>query len=128
MGKLFSEALQKEEIKAKLESLSNIESETSDINSVVTNILRNYRKWFNSDLYKMRKTLDIKKRLLAKHPSDHPVRGSFFKYRKMNSKSCKFQRRKYKADLIEKLDNLSESDPKAYWSLLDELKETKDIL
>ena len=29
------------------------------------------------------------------------------------------------ADLIEKLDNLFENDPKAYWSLLDELKENK---
>ena len=35
------------------------------------------------------------------------------------------QSRKYKADLIEKLDNLFENDPKAYWSLLDELKANK---
>ena len=35
------------------------------------------------------------------------------------------QSRKYKADLIEKSDNLFESDPKAHWSLLDELKENQ---
>ena len=73
----------------------------------------------------MRKTLDHKGALLAKYPNDPFVRGNFFKYRKMYCKSCKCQRKKYKADLIEKLDNLFENDPKAYWSLLDELKENK---
>ena len=42
----------------------------------------------------------------------------------MYSKFCKSQRRKYKAYLIDKLDNLFDSDPKAYW-LLDDLKENK---
>ena len=75
------------------------------------------RKWFNSDLYKIRKTLDFKGKLLTKYPSEPLVRGNFFKYRKIYSKFCKSQRRKYKTDLIDKLDNLFDSDPKAYWSL-----------
>ena len=87
--------------------------------------INKHRKWFNSDLHKMRKTFDHKGKLMAKYPSDPLVRGSFFKYRKKYSKSCKLQSRKYKADLIEKSDNLFESDPKAHWSLLDELEENK---
>ena len=43
----------------------------------------------------------------------------------MYSKLCKTQRRKCKADLIDKLGNLFENDLKAYWSLLDNLKEDK---
>ena len=73
----------------------------------------------------MRKKLDYKGKLLTKYPSDPLVRGNFFKYRKIYSKFCKSQRTKYKADLIDKLDNLFDSDPKAYWSLLDDLKENK---
>ena len=145
--KLFNEALQKHEIKSKLEAIfmSPIGDE-SNINSVVTtfketlltagkvslkqrkiskNNNSNRRKWFNSDSYKMRKPLDYKGKLLAKYPSDPHVRGKFYKYRKMYSELCKTQRRKYKADLIDKLDNLFENDPKAYWSLLDNLKENK---
>ena len=38
---------------------------------------------------------------------------------------CKFKRKKYKSDLVDKLDNLFENDPKAYWSLLDELGDNK---
>ena len=85
--RLFNELLQREEIKQKLDVLSNISvSETLDINSVVTNFKelllsvanvslkkkkltkgRNnkHRKWFNSDLHKMRKTLDYKGKLMT---------------------------------------------------------------
>ena len=38
---------------------------------------------------------------------------------------CKFKRKKYKSDLVDRLDNLLENDPKAYWSLLDELRNNK---
>ena len=73
----------------------------------------------------MRKTLDYKGKLYAKYPNDPLVRGSFYKFRKKYNKLCKFKRKRYKADLIDKLDNLFENDPKAYWSLLDELRENK---
>ena len=144
---LFNQALQSEEIKLKLEAFSDTPiNETSDIKSIVGNFKEillhaanmslkktkvkkgktcDKRKWFNSDLYKMRKTLDYKGKLLTKYPSDPLLRGNFFKYRKIYSKFCKSQRRKYQAYLIDKLDNLFDSDPKAYWSLLDDLKENK---
>ena len=98
---LFNEALQKHEIKSKLEAISMSPiGDESDINSVVTNFKEtlltalkvslkqrkisksnniNRRKWFKSDLYKMRKTLDYKGKLLAKYPSDPHVRGNFYK-------------------------------------------------
>ena len=41
---------------------------------------------------------------------------------------CKFKRKQYKAHLIDQLNNLFENDPKAYWSLLNELKENKTTM
>ena len=73
----------------------------------------------------MRKTLDHKGKLFAKYPTDPFVRGNFYKYRKSYSKLCKFKRQKYKSDLVDKLDNLFENDPKAYCPLLDELRDNK---
>ena len=83
------------------------------------------KKWFDLDLIKMRKTLDHKGKLFVKYPSDPFVRGNFYKYRQSYSKWCKFKRKKYKSDLVDKLDNLLENDPKTYWSLLDELRNNK---
>lgn len=146
-SQLFSEALNSEEINNKLEDfLERQINNISEINELVTDFsqilisaankslrkktfkkgkVNKNRKWFDLDLIKMRKTLDTKGKLLAKHPNDPLVRGNFFKYRKRYSKMCKFKRKKYKADIIDRLDNLFENNPKAYWSLLDELKENK---
>ena len=43
----------------------------------------------------------------------------------MLSKLCKYKRKMFKSNLIEKLDNLFKNDSKANWSLLDDLKENK---
>ena len=37
--------------------------------------INKHRKWFNSDLHKMRKTFDHKEKIMAKYPSDPLVRG-----------------------------------------------------
>ena len=79
------------------------------------------KKWYNHDLWMMRKTFDYKRKQLTKYPHDPQIKWSFFKY-----KSCKFKRRKYKSDLIDKLGKLFKNDPKRYWSLLDQLKENKN--
>ena len=43
----------------------------------------------------------------------------------MFSKLCKYKCKTFLSNLIEDLDNLFENDPKANWSLLDDLKENK---
>ena len=146
---LFAQSLREDVISSRLEDIlaSQINDE-SDINMIVSNFsnviisaankslkkrkiskgkLKKNKKWFDIDLVKMKKTLDYKGKLYAKYPNDPLVRGSFYKFRKNYNKLCKFKRKRYKADLIDKLDNLFENDPKAYWSLLDELREnTRD--
>ena len=54
---------------------------------------RKSKKWFDGDLYKMRKLLDQKGHLYATHPNDPYIRGSFYKLRKMYVKSCKQKRK-----------------------------------
>ena len=147
---LFNMALQNEEIHAKLKAISEMQiDDATGVNDIVdkfSDILykagnkflrkkkvkngkfKKNKKWFDLDLMKMRKTLDAKGRLYAKNPNDPMIRGNFYKYRKIYSKLCKFKRKQYKAHLIDQLNNLFENDPKAYWSLLNELKENKTTM
>ena len=85
------------------------------------------KKWFDLDLIKMRKALDLKGKQFVKYPNDPVVRESFFRHRKLYSKLCKYKRKQYKANLIDELNNLFEKDPNAYWSLLNELKDNKTM-
>ena len=80
------------------------------------------KKWYDTELYKMRRYLDQKGHLYAKYPSDPFIRGSYYKFRKLYVKSCKRKRKEYKGHVIEKLERLHENDPKAYWKLLEDLK------
>ena len=69
----------------------------------------------------MRRMLDQKGYLYAKCPCDPFVRGSYCKFRKVYVKACKRKRKVYKGQIIEKLEQLHENDPKAYWKLLEDL-------
>lgn len=66
--------------------------------------------------------LDQKGYLYAKYPNDPLIRGSYYKFRKKYVKACKRKRNEYKTDVISKLEQLHDKDPKAYWKLLDDLK------
>ena len=82
--------------------------------------------WFNSDLRKKRKQLTDYARVFAQHPYDRQVRDHFFKLRKEYSKSTKLESRKYKQDLLNKIETLHENDPKKYWDLINKLRNKKD--
>ena len=60
----------------------------------------------------MRKGLDNNGKSLAKYTTGASVRGSFYKFMKVYSRLCQYKRKKLKSNLIEKLDNLFETDPK----------------
>lgn len=81
------------------------------------------KKWFDSDLAKMRRELLRKSKLYSKFPNNPYIRGSFFKFRKMYSRCCKSKCKEFKACIINKLDCMYDNDPEAYWKLVKELKE-----
>lgn len=79
-------------------------------------------KWYDFSLVCMKRNLYDKYKLLNRFPNNPQIRSSYFsslkQFRKM--RKCKFK--SYKKDLIDKLDNLLENNPKEYWELLDQLK------
>ena len=84
------------------------------------------KKWYDSDLHRMKQDLIKKGQLYSKHPCDPIIRGSFFKLRKLYSRCSKQKYRKFKTDIMNKLDNLHENDPNSYWKLVKDLKEDHD--
>jgi hypothetical protein len=62
----------------------------------------------------MRYSLDNKGKVYAKFPNYPVIRGNFYKLQREYSKLCKKKFREFKPDLVEKLDNLHENNPKEY--------------
>ncbi len=81
------------------------------------------KKWFDADLIKMRRKVDQKGNLLSKFPSDPSIRNSFYKTLKDYNRARKFKYKQYKLQLLEKLDNLKETDPKAFWNIINQMNE-----
>ena len=94
----------------------------SGINKGRQKKIRNKVNWFNEPLYKLRRQLDEKAKLFQKFSKDPYVRGAYFSALKFYRKARKNRYREFKQSIIERLDSLYENNPKAYWSLLDKLK------
>jgi hypothetical protein len=78
-------------------------------------------KWFNADLAKLRKEVTHCGRLLALYPRDPFIRGNYFKTLKQYRRECKSEYRKFRAKITNTLDNLYDTNPKAYWNLVKQL-------
>ena len=59
------------------------------------------------------------------YPNDPVVRGHYFKLHKEYARSRKLKSRQFKTKILDQIDNLHTNDPKAYWSLLSDLREDK---
>ena len=59
----------------------------------------------------------------SKYPYDPLVRGAYFKLYRQYNKTRKFKKRTFKQSILN--DELQSSDPKAYWNLIANLKESK---
>ena len=87
---------------------------------------KNLPEWYDQSLTSARKNLNDKFNLLNKYPKDPYVRSALFNFRKHFRKLRKNKYREYKQNLLNKLDNLQENNPKEYWNLLDKLKKIND--
>lgn len=52
------------------------------------------------------------------------MRGSFFKLNKEYAKLRKYKKQEFRQSIIDKLDQLNETNPKEYWNLVKSLRET----
>lgn len=76
------------------------------------------QKWWDVSLEKLKKQLYEKEKLFYKYNRDPKVRGAFFSHLKLFRKTRKKKIRNYRTSIIEKLDNLYDDNPSAYWKLL----------
>lgn len=84
------------------------------------------QKWFDADLQILRSRLLSKGRLMSKFPFDPGIKGNYYKLYRQYNKMRKFKKRTFKQTILNQLDELQSSDPKAYWHLIDTLKEKKN--
>ncbi|CAG2188671.1 unnamed protein product [Mytilus edulis] len=79
-------------------------------------------EWQDQDIINLKQNLYRKYKLMQNHNTDPYVRGSFFKCLESYRKQRRAKIRKFKRDIMNKLDNLYDQNPKAYWQLLDKIK------
>lgn len=80
------------------------------------------KPWFNTNLKYMRQRVNQKGDLLTRFPNDPQIRGSYYKSLKEYNRERKTTQRRYKQDIVSKLDDLCERSPQQYWKLLRKLK------
>jgi hypothetical protein len=81
------------------------------------------KPWFDISLKQQRKNLLAKGWLMTKFPGDPVVRGRYFRSLKEYRKNCKRKCRQFRQDVINKLNDLHDSHPKAYWELVNKLRD-----
>jgi ribulose bisphosphate carboxylase small subunit len=84
------------------------------------------KAWFDKSLGQMRQQIDKKSALLSKYPNDPIIRGSYFKARKEYNRSRKFKQKKYREEILAKLDDMRADHPQEYWKLLKLLKDDSE--
>ena len=82
------------------------------------------QKWSDLNLIKMRKYLINYGKMFSKYPKDPNIRNHFYKLQREYNKTRK---RKYKKSLFNRLEILHSNNPKLYWNLINENKESKTV-
>ncbi len=62
---------------------------------------------------------------LAREPSNHEVRNSFFHMNKQYKKLVKKKRREFRNKILHQMLMMKDTNPQAYWKLLEQLKQTE---
>jgi len=83
------------------------------------------KKWFDTDLGKLRARVVSQGILYSIYPKDPIVRGHYYKLYREYNKLRKMKYREFRNTIINKLDSLMIKDPKQYWKLVDDLKAEK---
>ena len=80
------------------------------------------KPWFNNDLNRMKKNLSKIGRALLKDNKNNMLRHHFFKLKRQFKSAVSSKKRQFKQALSNKLEQFSSSNPKEYWELFNELK------
>ena len=94
-------------------------------NQKKNNKQKNKKPWYDKSLVRLKRSVQNCGKKLLKQPNNADYRRNYFMLLKIYRKSCKNQERKYRQQIINQLDELNESHPKAYWEIVKKLKESK---
>ena len=81
------------------------------------------KKWYDEELYIKRRDLNRKATNMFKNPFNKSLRDSYFKCYRKYRKLVKYKKKSFNKLVISQLDDLETKDPKAYWKLVNSLKE-----
>ena len=85
-----------------------------------------HKRWFDSDLKDLRSQLIYKANLMSKYPFNADLKNSYYRLYRIYNKTRKYKAKNHKNNIIKQLDELESNDPKAYWALINSLKEKND--
>ena len=91
------------------------------------NIRKQQKKWYDKSCDELAKQLKLTAKLLSATPDSPFLRGSLFKKRKEYRKLIKLKKKEWKQNMIKKLEEIEEKDPKEYWQLISNLRGKKSI-
>lgn len=129
-----------DEFKSKSYNIDNINEAANNLNNLIVNAAdislkkkkvnknkgkpkrKRLPKWYDLNLVQMKRDLNNKATLFQKNIFNPQERSSFFRTLKLFRKIRKRKKRQFNQEIINKLDNLFNKNPKEYWNLLDQLK------
>ena len=120
-----------------LESDMIVEDMTNQVNDILLNSAKHAlqqkrhtkntskkkKKWLDRDCFSLRKEVIRLGRQLCRTRAAHETRLLFFKKKKELRHLIKKKKKSFKQQILDQLDNMSDSNPKRYWNLVKELKE-----
>ena len=83
---------------------------------------KNNKRWYDRSLQELRMSVDHYSRLLSFNPYNSHLRQNVFNSILNITENEKEKRRTYFQTIMNKIDDLEESDPKMFWKLLNSLK------
>ena len=81
------------------------------------------KPWFSKDLEVLKRNLRKAGDAFLRSNRDDTLRQRFFKLKKQFKMEVKHRKRKFKQGLYDKLESLSNDNPKEYWELFDKMKD-----
>lgn len=85
-----------------------------------------HKPWFTQDLARLRNELKKSGQVLFKNPNDKYLRELCFHLKRRFKFWVLQNKRKFKQDLYNKLENFQSTNPKEYWELFDEFKRSQN--
>lgn len=83
---------------------------------------RNQKKWFDSDCLSLKRSLVKMGKQLVQSPRNAALRVAFHVHKKLYKKTLKMKENAFRQSLVSKLNDLSENNPRAYWKVVEELR------